>query len=96
MASSPGKSFHCTKYSFIVMLRSLLSLVLTIFSGMRKNRPSSYKGGKVYETEMHFPITLLNKKHEIQYGFCFPWEAPIDRPLSQLFESPFRDHKILV
>ena len=47
-----------------------------------------YKYFKVMSTK------YLSK--ETHYEFFFPWEAPIDRPLLQIFESLCRDHKIMV
>ena len=62
VASSLGKSFHCTKYYFIVMFLNLLSLVFNILSRMRTSFPSSSKGGKLYKTKVCFPITFF--RHE--------------------------------
>ena len=94
MASSLGKSFHCTKYSFIVLLLNLLSLVFNILSRVRISYPSSSKVGIASETEICWPITFF--RHETHYEFYFLLEAPIHRPLLQFFESLCRDRKALV
>ena len=49
VASSLGRSFHCTKYSLIVLLLNILPLVFKTFSVISVICPSSSKGGSVFE-----------------------------------------------
>ena len=96
VASSLGKSFHCTKYSFIVLLLSFLSLAFPIISEWEwvvVHHPREVMFLKLKNDSLS---PFLDMKHEIHYGFYFLLEVPIHMPLLQLFEPLCRDHKTLV
>ena len=63
VAYSLGRSFHCTKYSLIVLLLNLLSLVFQIFSETSVSWPSSSKGGSISLNKIS--VTYAEKKYDV-------------------------------
>ena len=96
VASSLGKSFHCTKYSLIVLLLKFISPFFTIIFGMRissLHHPREVMFLNMKNSSLSFSLYM---RYEIHYGFYFLLEVPLDMPLLQLFEPLCRDHKTLV
>ena len=62
VASSLGRFFHCTKYSLIVLLLNLLSLVFKTFYKTSVRCNSSSKGGSVSEMTIYWPIDLFRQE----------------------------------